>query len=93
MGHVAAVLVLVPEERQGGHLVVFPRINRFDRRLAPIEGLVHRVIGWPIDKHHEFFILGPDEALPNAVPDEVTERVVIRKNVDEDDGYRRLSGM
>lgn len=84
--HVAAVRVLVPVEREGGHLVVLPRVDRVEGRVAPIKCLVFGVIGWAVDNHNEFFILGPDETLPNTVPDEVTERVVIRVDVDEDDG-------
>lgn len=87
MGHITAVLVLVPKEWQGGHLIVLPRVNRFDRCPTPIKGFVRCVIGGPIYKHDEFFILGPDEAFPNTVPNEITKWVVIREDVDEDDSY------
>lgn len=86
VGHVTAVRVLGPVERQSGHLVVLPGIDRVERCTAPIKGLVRGVINWPVDKDNEFFIFGPDEALPNAVPDEVTEWVVIPEDVDDDDG-------
>lgn len=89
MGHVAAVCVLCPVEREGGHLVMLPGINRVERCLTPIKSLVCGVIGRPIDEHNEFFILGPDEALPNAIPDQVTEWVVIGKYVNEDDSCKR----
>lgn len=62
-----------------------PRIDRVHRSLTPIKGLVRGVIGRPIDKYHEFFILGSYEALPNAVADKFAERVVEGENVDEDD--------
>lgn len=77
VGHVTAVLVLVPEERQGGHLVVLPCIDRVDGCLAPVKGLVCRMISWTINEHNEFFILGPDETFPDAAPDELAEGIVI----------------
>lgn len=77
VGHVAAVLVFVPVERQGAHFAILPRVDRFDGGLAPIKVLVRRVICWPIHEHNESFILGPDETLFDAVPEKVTEWVVI----------------
>ena len=86
VGHVTAIRVLGPVKGEGGNLVVLPCIDRVERCLTPVKGLMRFVICGPVDKDDEFLILWPDEALANTVANEFAECVVVAEHVDKNDG-------